>query len=165
MSKYLIPTIQFKEVEVKTKKTKSKVPKSPAILQLEKDYNTWYYTTQCKNVPEYARCQYKFSEDSANHLTTAIVAWLKMNGAFGARVNSTGVYDPKTKKFRTSGARKGMADISAVFRGKPLQLEIKHGKDKPREDQLKVQTEYRAAGGVYEFVHNFDEFLTIINQL
>ena len=58
-----------------------------------------------------------------------------------------------------------MADISAIVAGKAVQIEIKAGTDRPRADQLRVQAQYRAAGGIYEFVHNFAEYLALYTRL
>lgn len=107
----------------------------------------------------------KFEDKTANGLTNLICKWINFHGGNARRVNTGGIYNPKTKKYRFSGATNGAADISATWHGKSLQIEIKAGKDRPREDQLKQQERERAAGGIYEFVHNFDEFLQIISKL
>lgn len=107
----------------------------------------------------------KFEDKTANGLTKLVCAWINFHGGNARRVNTGGIYNPKTKKYRFSGATNGAADISATWHGKSLQIEIKAGKDRPREEQLRQQARERAAGGIYEFVHNFDEFLQIINTL
>ena len=137
----------------------------PVELQsFEREYNLRAYDNM-PNVPEYARVRTRFRDDTANELTKAILAHLKYTGNFGARVNTTGVYDSRRGMYRQTNARKGMADISAVIAGKPVQIEIKAGKDRARTDQLSVQAEYRAAGGIYEFVHNFPEYISMYNRL
>lgn len=93
-----------------------------------------------------------------------IAAWFRMNGGIANRVNTTGIYNPHTKTFRRSGATIGAADINAVYNGKSIQIEVKAGKDRPREEQLKQQELFRAAGAIYEFVPNFDEFLKLTIQ-
>ena len=107
----------------------------------------------------------KFEDKTANGLTNLVCAWINFHGGNARRVNTGGIYNPKTGKYRFSGATNGAADISATWHGKSLQIEIKAGKDRPRPDQLLQQQRERAAGGIYEFVHTFDEFLQIINQL
>lgn len=134
------------------------------LAKFECDYNLHAYDN-LQHVPQCARVRTRFRDDTANELAKAILAHLKYTGNFGARVNTTGVYDRRTGKYRQTNARKGMADISAVISGKPVQIEIKAGTDKPRADQLKVQEEYRAAGGLYEFVHNFREYIAVYRTL
>lgn len=106
-----------------------------------------------------------FEDKTANGLTKLICAWINFHGGNARRVNTGGIYNYKTGKYRFSGATNGAADISATWHGKSLQIEIKAGKDRPREDQLQQQMRERAAGGYYEFVHNFDEFLKLIQTL
>lgn len=107
----------------------------------------------------------KFEDKTANGLTNLVCAWINFHGGNARRVNTGGIYNHKTGKFRFSGATNGAADISATWHGRSLQIEIKAGKDRPRQDQLLQQQRERAAGGIYEFVHNFDEFLKIIETL
>ena len=134
------------------------------LAKFESEYNLHAYDN-LQRVPQYARVRTRFRDDTANELAKAILAHLKYTGNFGARVNTTGVYDSRCGKYRKTNARKGMADISAVISGKPVQIEIKAGTDKPRADQLKVQEEYRTAGGLYEFVHNFREYIAVYRTL
>lgn len=107
----------------------------------------------------------KFEDRTANGLTTLIEKYIIFHGGNARRVNTMGIYNPKTKKWRRSGSTRGAADIAATWKGRPCQFEVKVGKDKPREDQLKQQERERAAGGVYEFVHSFDEFLDILSKI
>ncbi len=87
-----------------------------------------------------------------------------MNGCFGARINTQGNYNAKIGKFVRSGSTKGLADINAVVKGKSISIEVKIGKDKIRESQLKVKREIEAAGGVYLIVRSFDDFLEQFEQ-
>jgi hypothetical protein len=105
-----------------------------------------------------------FRDDTANGLTSLIIAWLKVNKYFAARVNTMGIYDVKRGIWRKSGSTLGMADITAVIDGKHISIEIKAGHDKPRPDQLKVQNDVIVSGGCYLFVHSFDEFLQLMNE-
>lgn len=126
------------------------------------------FEADCKKFPRIEPsmlAKTKFEDKTANGLTKLVCAWINFHGGNARRVNTGGIYNPKTKKYRFSGATNGQADISATWHGKSLQIEIKAGKDRPREDQLKQQERERAAGGIYEFVHNFDEFLKLIETL
>lgn len=147
----------------KTKKARTKHGKSPELAEFEREYNAHEYD-RLPNIPEAARVRTKFEDGTANGLTACIIAHLKHNGHFAARVNTTGIYDSMRGRYRTANARKGMADISAIINGKAVQIEVKAGKDRPRPEQIRVQTEYRASGGVYEFVHTFAEYLQFYQQ-
>ena len=138
--------------------------KPPELAAFEREYNAHEYD-HLPSIPAFARTYTKFRDDTANGLTASILAHLKFTGNFGARVNSTGVYDTRLQMYRQGQARRGMADISALISGRPVQIEIKAGKDRPRASQLQVQAEYRAAGGMYEFVHSFAEYMQIFNQI
>jgi hypothetical protein len=105
----------------------------------------------------------------ANGLTQAIVKFLMWNGHRATRINSAGriIKQPQrqasgvslmTAKYIPGATRKGAADISATIQGRSVMLEIKIGKDKPSEYQLREQALERAAGGVYEFIHSMEEF-------
>ena len=79
-------------------------------------------------------------------------------------LNTQGTYNKKLGKYIYSGAKRGMADISAVINGKHISIEVKVGKDKPRPEQLKVKEQVEQAGGVYIFVSSFDNFLSQIAE-
>ena len=109
--------------------------------------------------------QTKFRDDTANELTRCILGWLKLNGHFGARVNTMGTYNAKLGKYIRSGSKKGMADITAVINGKHVSIEVKTGRDKIRLEQMKVKSEVEAAGGVYIVASTFDDFLEQIKKI
>lgn len=142
--------------------TKSYYHKSENIKQFEKDYQNWYYKDK-QDIPY--RVPFKFRDDKANELTKLILAYLRFKDYFGARVNTMGTYNQKLQKYIKSGSKCGMADITAIINGKHVSIEVKAGKDKPRTDQLRVQKEIEQAGGIYLFIHSFDEFLQRIPEL
>jgi hypothetical protein len=57
-----------------------------------------------------------------------------------------------------------MADITAVVNGRHVSIEVKAGGDKPRPEQMKVKRQIEHAGGMYIFVHSFDDFLGQIQR-
>lgn len=142
----------------------TKYQKPPELVAFEREYNAHKYDHK-QIIPPHCRVKTHFSDKTANDLTRAIITHLEYYGYFAARVNTTGIYDAGRRQFRTTGARRGIADVSAVINGRSVQLEIKAGKDKPRADQLRVQSEVRQAGGIYEFVHNFAEYIAIFNEI
>jgi len=106
-----------------------------------------------------------FRDDNANGLTKCIVAWLELNGCFAGRVNTTGTYNRRLGKYIHSGSRRGMADITAVINGKHVSIEIKHGRDKMRPEQMRVKQEIEQSGGYYIVASSFDNFLKQIKNI
>ena len=140
---------------------KAAYEKPQNIIDFEDEYKEWFYKN--KDIPY--KVKKKFRDDKANDLTKLIVAWCKVNGFFASRINTQGTYDAKHKIYRRTTSRKGMADITAVINGRHVSIEVKVGKDKPREEQLKVAEEIKNAGGIYIFIHSFDEFLKQISEI
>ena len=155
---------QHAKQERSKRKRRANPEKSPELAAFEDEYNAAHYA-KLPAIPQECRTRTKFVEHTANGLTRAIVAHLTMHGHFASRVNSTGVYDWRRGLYRTTSQRRGLADITAVINGRSVQLEIKAGSDRPRADQMKVRAEVQAAGGVYEFVHTFAEYIAIYNAL
>lgn len=156
--------IAQEESKRKRKTVEKRYVKPDSIKAFEQEL----YEADCRKFPRINPAyiaRHKFEDKTANGLTKLICAWINFHGGNAKRVNTGGIYNPKTKKYRFSGSTNGAADISATWHGKSLQIEVKAGKDRPREDQLRQQERERAAGGIYEFVHSFDEFLQVINNL
>ena len=89
---------------------------------------------------------------TGNGMNRFIENFLKWNGHRATRVSSAGRMVGKV--FIRSTTRSGAADISSTINGKSCHWEGKAGKDKPRPEQLREQALERAAGGIYEFIHN-----------
>ncbi|GAB6395249.1 MAG: hypothetical protein MdMp024_1572 [Bacteroidales bacterium] len=149
--------------ERKRKAPKPRYIKPASIKELERIH---YADKQAKHPaikPSYLP-KTAFRDDSANALTKCIVAWLQLHGCFAGRVNTTGTYNHKLRKYIHSSARKGMADITAVVNGRHVSIEVKTGRDRPRPEQMRAKQEIEAAGGIYIFVRSFDDFLEKIQQ-
>ena len=153
-----LPTIEPRR---KPKHNPYKKPESVKRLQI--DYQRFYYASRI--TPENLQCPFKFRDDTANGLTQCVCSYLKMHGYFVGRVNTTGTYNQKLGRFIKSGSTKGMADVTAVIRGKHVSIEIKVGRDKPRPEQLKVKEQIEQSGGVYMFVRSYDDFLRQIQTI
>lgn len=114
-----------------------------------------------------------FVANSANSLTRCIEAYIRVTGGYADRINNTGIYDSKTGKWRKSGTRKGIADIMATKKVQyddrifavPVAIEVKWGKDRLSEDQLKIKAEYEAAGGVYLVARTWEQFVEDYNNI
>ena len=61
-----------------------------------------------------------------------------------------------------SGMRKGLADIKAIIKGKPIDIELKRryakGKDRQSKAQKEEEERIKKAGGWYWIVESFDDF-------
>src|SRR4051812_31915703 len=67
---------------------------------------------------------------AANDLVSACLHLLALQGVRAWRNNTTGVYDPQRKRFRTFTGRKGISDILGIIppTGRLLAVECKSGK-------------------------------------
>lgn len=108
----------------------------------------------------------------SNGLTLAIVNYLTWQGHRATRINVAGrllteQYNGRivSKGYIPSTTRRGAADISATIRGRSVMIEVKCGADVPSQHQLDEQQRERAAGGIYEFVHNMDEFFELYDKI
>lgn len=123
-------------------------------------------------VPEHCRPVKSFSDKSANDLTKAIVAYLKVvKGFFAERQSSEGRFRPGKEYENVLGQRKqmkgtwlpgqgkGKADIKAVIRGRAIEIEVKHGKDRLRPEQVEYKQKIEQAGGVYLVVKTWQDFI------
>lgn len=96
-------------------------------------------------------------------LQQAIIKFLLWNGHRATRISSAGRMI--AGKWIPGTTRKGSADISATIKGRSVMLEVKVNLDKPSPDQIREQELERRAGGVYEFVKTFEEFIKIYDTL
>lgn len=101
--------------------------------------------------------------NTANGLTKFIENYINWMGWRATRINTTG--RQVGGKWIYGTTRRGTADISATVKGgRSLMLEIKIGKDKPSEHQLKEQAKERAAGGEYFFVSTPEQFFELLDE-
>jgi hypothetical protein len=86
-----------------------------------------------------------------NTTTGSIIVYLIANGHVAHRNNTTGVFDPTTKRWRTiAPASKGVGDILCCLKGgRYLEIEVKTGKDRLSPQQYLRQETLRRAGGFY----------------
>ena len=100
---------------------------------------------------------------TANGLTLLICNYINWMGYRATRISTTGRQVGGRWIYGTT--RKGTADISATIKGRAVQIEIKVGKDKPSEYQLKEQEKERKSGGIYEFVSNPEQFFELYDYV
>lgn len=144
-------------------------------------YDIAYRKHQSKEYPAsvatYGYLSSKYPKVStSNGLTRFIIDFLKFEGWRATRINTMGRLVDKVVKTESgasftdktyihSSTRKGTADVSATIKGRSVMIEIKVGRDKPRESQLAEQERERAAGGIYEFIYTPDEFLELYDMI
>lgn len=147
-----------------------------------KAFSELYNNTKYATIPEHARPNRQFKENSANELTKAVLAWFELNKIHAFRQSSEGRYlAPKTvtnvigkvitlgtgKYIPRSKGAKGSADIAATIPplGRRLEVEIKYGKDRQSDFQKDFQKEVESMGGIYIIVKTWDGFLYDINRI
>lgn len=99
---------------------------------------------------------------TANGLTMFVINFINWNGGNATRISSSGRM--LGKRYIPGTTRKGTADVTATIRGRSVKLEIKAGSDRPSPFQLAEQRRERAAGGVYEFIHDPEQFIIWYDQ-
>ncbi len=133
--------------------------------QYQQAHRDWFFRTHKDPHPDaYYRADYP-QVKKANGLTLMIQNFLQWKGHRATRINTQGQYVQQKHNgkvimsgYRPSQTRKGTSDISATINGKSVMLEIKAGRDKPSEAQLKEQQLERSAGGIYEFIYSAEQF-------
>lgn len=125
---------------------------------------------QYPNAPDYAVARVKYSDNTANGLTKAVVDYLKASGHKAWRQSSEGRYRPGKVVTNVIGQRKqlggtylpgqnnGAADVCAIIRGQFIGWEVKMN-DRQSEAQKRYQGEIEASGGKYFICRSFDEFI------
>lgn len=111
--------------------------------------------------PKHQQVPLDFGDMKAGELTSAILAYLQYHGYSVWRQNTTGIYDPATKRWRVNPqGRRGVPDIigfrkaDGVFVG----VEVKAGRDQLRPEQKQFLDELKAAGGLAFVAHSFAQF-------
>lgn len=89
-------------------------------------------------------------------LVRACLELLALRGIMAWRNNSSGVFDPVRKVFRTFQGMKGTSDILGLMNtsGRLIAVECKVGKNKPSPDQTAFLEAVRQRGGVAGVVYN-----------
>lgn len=116
------------------------------------------------NLPASAVVQGRFKDSSANELTKAIIYHFEeVLGGLALRINNTGIYDPRTKRFRASHTRKGIPDIICVLDSSFIGVEVKYGKDRLSQHQKQMKLDIEAAGGFYMVAKTFEQYVDTLN--
>ncbi|NLI71841.1 MAG: hypothetical protein GX361_03825 [Bacteroidales bacterium] len=131
------------------------------------------------NIPAELLAPITHTDKTANGLTKAIIAYIKLKGGQAERINTTGIPIDKRKTYtdvlglrRTIGSIEwvkgtstpGSADISATINGRSVKIEVKIGADRQSEAQKKYQRDIESAGGVYYIAKDFTTFVEWFNK-
>ncbi|HHT22953.1 MAG TPA: hypothetical protein GXZ87_06525 [Bacteroidales bacterium] len=132
------------------------------------------------NIPSECLAPIKHTDKTANGLTKAIIAFIKLKGGQAERINTTGRLIDRRKTYtdvvrfkRTIGSVEwvkgtttpGSADISATVAGKSVKIEVKIGADRQSEKQKQYQSDIERAGGIYYIAKDFTSFVNWYNEM
>ena len=102
-----------------------------------------------------------YNDTTSNGLTGAIIDFIIFSGGDANRINAQG----QLRKIKGSmtwthgNTRKGTADVHAIYKGRHISIEIKIGKDKQSDAQIKEAERIRQAGGLYFVARDMDSFM------
>ena len=92
---------------------------------------------------------------ASNELTRSIIEFIHKQGWFAYRSSSTGL--PTAQGWRTA-PKVGIADVTAIFKGRYLAIEVKIGKDSLRDEQIGFLANVEHYGGLTFVAKDFDSF-------
>ncbi len=158
-------------------KTLPRYQKSSAIKELER------LTLEAKRL-KYPCNSYlvgdTFRDDSANSLTKAVIAHIKLNGYTAERIANMGRVIDRTKKvsdvlgrtrligsvdYIPGSGTNGTPDVHACIKGRFIGIEIKYGSDRQSPSQKEYQKAVESAGGLYFIARNFTDFKNWFDKL
>jgi len=129
----------------------------PTAIEILKQLKADDVRAKHPNVPLYALPKALLSDKTANGLTRCIMDFIRLNGGYCVRVNTQGQFRAG-KGWTKSTTTKGTPDITAIVNGKGISIEVKIGKDKLSEHQVKQSEAICSAGGLYYVATNFEDF-------
>ena len=98
--------------------------------------------------------------ETANQITRNVLRIVNFHpGCVAYRINNVGIYDEAKGVHRRANTEKGIPDVLGVIKGRFLAVEVKAGRDKMSEDQLKRKFEIEKAGGIYIEARSTDGFI------
>jgi len=167
----------LRKSQSKCTKTSPHFKKSPALKELER-LSLEAKRKRYPNNPYLVGDTYE--DKTANGLTKAIIAFIRLKGGQAERINSTGRPIDRTKTFtdvigrsRTIGrvewipgtGTNGSADISAVIASRAVKIEVKIGNDRQSAAQRNYQKQVVSAFGIYYLARNFESFVAWYEQM
>ncbi len=116
-------------------------------------------------VPPHCYPEFKYTDNTTNGLTKCIIDFVRLKGGYSERVNTQGQYNAKIGKFTKGMTRKGTPDIVCSIGGKFVSVEVKVGKDRQSEHQMKIEEEIKRSAGVYFIAKDFASFIEFYNTI
>ena len=122
----------------------------------------------------------KFTDKTSAGLEKCIVAYIKLNGGMAERRKNTGrVIDDRKIVTDTLGhqrvlggtryipgtGRNGTSDVSGIWKGKPVAIEVKIGKDRMSQAQIEYREDFEKAGGIFIIAKTFTQFVEELNKV
>ncbi len=122
----------------------------------------------------------KFVDTTANGLEKCICAYIKLNGGMAERRKNTGRYIDNSKivtditgaqrvigkgKYIPGTGRNGTSDVSGIWKGKPIAIEVKIGKDRMSQAQIEYKEDFEKAGGIFIIAKTFTQFVEELNKV
>ncbi|MFL5786655.1 MAG: hypothetical protein ACJ748_01265 [Flavisolibacter sp.] len=102
-----------------------------------------------------------YKDNTANGLTSCIEDFIKHQGGYVNRINTTGIMRKigGEMKWTKGNSNKGAFDLRFVYQGKSGDVEIKIGKDRMSEAQIREMERIKKAGGLAFVAKDFPSFL------
>lgn len=105
-------------------------------------------------------------KETANQITQNILKVVNYQpGCCAARVNTMGVFDKETGRWKKTAATNGVEDIICVIRGRYVGVEVKAGRDTQSDSQKIRQFEVERAKGIYFIARSTDHFLEFFTRI
>ena len=99
-----------------------------------------------------------------SEILRACLDCLKLRGVYAWRNNTTGVYDPTRKCFRTFNSLRGVGDILGILDdGRFMSIECKRAGKKPTPDQVAFMAEVNRRGGLAFVARSVDDVLAALD--
>jgi hypothetical protein len=147
----------------------------PSDLQSLAKLKASHLRAKYPNVPDHAISKGKpFKDITANGLTKCIIDAINLCGGQAERISNTGrvidtsyTYTNVIGQMKTIGGSKyipgtgtnGTADISAIWNGLSLKIEVKIGMDKLSPQQITYGEHIERAGGIYLVARSYSGFV------
>lgn len=93
----------------------------------------------------------------------AIIDQFEYRKAVVVKINNVGIR--KANGSYIPPREVGVSDLIILYKGKYIALEVKAGKNKPTDNQLRFLERVRKSGGIAEWVSDVNEAIEIINHI
>lgn len=146
----------------------------PPDLQTLTKLKAKHLRAKYPNIPAYAISKPKYKDNTSNGLTKCIITAINLCGGQAERISNTGrVIDTSYTYTNVIGQKKtiggikyipgtgtnGTADVSAIWNGLSLKIEVKIGRDKLSEAQKQYRDKVEANGGIYIVARSYRGFV------